>query len=353
MRRFRLPLATLVALLGAGPGAQESIQLGQAPRRLAEPASAAAAPQVLAQGVAVDRHDRSAVAALYLSLYVPQGSVPAHWTGSLAGCNAGDTDTAFQEAARQRVNFYRAMTGLPGDVVFDALLHTKCQEAAEMMIAEGALSHFPPPTWACYTPAGAEAAASSNLALGLSGPAAIEGFMRDDGAGNSAAGHRRWILYPRQMTMATGDTTAVNGPFHGSSALWVLGPAAPRPTAPAFVAWPPDGFVPYQLVFPRWSFSLNRPGSEVSFQSASVSVVQGGSPVALTLEPVADGFGDDTVVWVPQGIPSGPPSQDLVFTVTVSDVLVNGAPESFQYTTTIFDPATAPPPSSTHGISVR
>ena len=29
-----------------------------------------------------------------------------------------------------------------------------------------------------------------------------------------------------------------------------------RPARDGFVAWPPPGFVPYQTVYPRWSFVL-------------------------------------------------------------------------------------------------
>ena len=61
------------------------------------------------------------------------------------------------------------------------------------MSAEGSLSHFPDPGWACYTADGAAAASKSNLSLGESGPTAVDGLMDDFGASNLAVGHRRWI----------------------------------------------------------------------------------------------------------------------------------------------------------------
>ena len=77
-----------------------------------------------------------------------------------------------------RINYFRAMAGLPGDVVFDTTWNAQCQEAALMMIAEGNLSHSPPTGWACYSADGATAAGKSNLALGNHGPGAIDAYIR-------------------------------------------------------------------------------------------------------------------------------------------------------------------------------
>ena len=49
------------------------------------------------------------------------------------------------------------------------------------------------------------AAGKSNLFLGRSGAGAIAGYMDDPGSGNTAAGHRRWIIDPRQTTMGSGS----------------------------------------------------------------------------------------------------------------------------------------------------
>ncbi|MBX9703038.1 MAG: ATP-grasp domain-containing protein, partial [Silvanigrellaceae bacterium] len=54
------------------------------------------------------------------------------------------------EDVRRRINFFRALTGYPGDIVFDATKSAKAQEAALMMAANNNLNHYPPNTWACY-----------------------------------------------------------------------------------------------------------------------------------------------------------------------------------------------------------
>jgi type II secretory pathway pseudopilin PulG len=65
-----------------------------------------------------------------------------------------------------------------------------------------------------------------------------------------------------------------------------------------FVAWPPPGYVPFQVVFPRWSFS--HPSAD--FSQASVTMTQDQQNIALSLETVMNGYGENTIVWVPNGM---------------------------------------------------
>jgi len=126
-------------------------------------------------------------------------------------------------------------------VTFDPTLSAKAQDMALMMYAQNDIRHDPPPTWACYTAAGRAAAGLSNLYLGRAGAGAVAGYMEDPGPGNNMAGHRRWILYPPQVTMGSGSTS-------GSNALYVQGAqAAPSPPPPAWVPWPSPGYVPFQV----------------------------------------------------------------------------------------------------------
>src|SRR5581483_4923624 len=157
---------------------------------------------------AVNTMDRTAVVNLYNTVLVPALAVPAGWTGSIAGCVAGTNSDAYQAATISTVNYFRAMAGLPDNVTLDTARSVNDQQAALMMIASGRLSHFPDPTFTCYTPSGAVAAGTSNLALGTHGPAAVMAYVADEGTTNTAVGHRRWILYPPQTSMGTGSTTA-------------------------------------------------------------------------------------------------------------------------------------------------
>lgn len=204
-----------------------------------------------------------------------------------------------------------------------------------MMSAANALSHSPGTNWACSTAGGREAAGKSNLALGATGPGAIDLYMDDPGSGNTAAGHRRWILNPPARVMGTGSIPSGGG--SAAHALWVIGGAGSRPPQPAWVAWPPTGFIPYQLMprsSRRWSFSY----SGANFSNARVFMQCAGTNLTLAIEPLANGYGDNTIVWVPQGVSSSAPATDTTYTVTVSNVVISNQSRVFTYTVTVIDP---------------
>lgn len=89
------------------------------------------------------------------------------------------------------------MAGIPPLLGLDDTYSAKAQAATLMMSVNRKLSHSPDSSWTCYTANGREGAGSSNLYLGVFGPSAISGYIRDPGSGNYFVGHRRWILYPQ------------------------------------------------------------------------------------------------------------------------------------------------------------
>jgi hypothetical protein len=294
----------------------------------------------------VDTSVRPDVVGFFRDVYEPALLPTAGWTGSVAGCNPGTIDPGYRDATIQMVNYFRAMAGLPGNVVYDAALDAKCQAAALMFAANGALSHNPPMSWTCYSADGAEAAQKSNIALGIHGAAAVALYMSDSDAFNTAVGHRRWILFPPQVTMGTGAA----GPGGGATpadALWVLGPFGSRPPGPEFIVWPPAGYVPYQVVSPRWSFSI--PGAD--FSGAAVAVSEDGAPMAgITQWPHVANFGDNTLVWDVAGGSWGEGLGDTVYHVEITNVVVGGNVRAFSYEVTIIDPALVPVSPQSDGM---
>jgi hypothetical protein len=290
-----------------------------------------------AQLVSINLNDRAAVVQLYQTTYLASQGIASGWTGNRSTCTAGTTGQAYADATILRVNYYRVMAGLPGDVVLTNTWNSKAQDAALMMSAQGTLSHTPGTNWSCYTANGAEAAGKSNLALGADAAAAIDLYMDDQGSGgNAAVGHRRWVLYPPTKIMGTGNIPSTGG--WAANDLWVIGGSGSRPAQPAWVAWPPPNYVPYQIMphsSGRWSFSY----PSATFTGATVFMQRGGTNVSLTMEAQAQGYGDNTIVWVPQGVPTGAPSADLAYSVTVSNVVVNGQSQVFRYNVTIIDPS--------------
>ena len=264
------------------------------------------------------------------------GDSSQEWRGDPANCNEGEPSPEFRDAILHRINYFRAMAGIPANVHFSDEFNRKAQKAALMISVNRRLSHSPGPDWACYSSDGAQAARSSNLFLGVYAWDAISGYMTDPGDGNSFVGHRRWILYPQTQYMGTGDIPNTSG-YPAANVLWVFDDNvwAPRPaTRTEFVAWPPAGYTPYQVVFPKWSFSY----PNADFSGASVAMTRAdGRGVALTVYTPINGFGENTLVWRPD-IPLERPASDTQYTIRIDNVIIDGVARAFVYDVTIFDP---------------
>ncbi len=325
-----------------GPRFPESLEGLEAGRTFAaQPLKSAKA--AVDGGYAVDTENREAVRLFYKSVYASSDGVASQWTGNIATCDAGDTSSDYRAATLRRINWFRAMAGVPASIQFDATFNAKAQQAAMLNSANNQLNHFPPSTWRCYNAVAAEAAGKSNLAVGHSGADAVaSGYMGEPGASNAPVGHRRWVLYPQTRVMGTGDirdTMAAQTPQ--TNALWVQDANifSPRPAVrDDFVAWPPKGYAPYTTVFPRWSFSYPK----ADFSAATVTMTENGSPIATRKESVANGFGENTLVWLPgsyaDGMTWAKPASDMVYEVQVSNVVIDGKARNFTYRTTVFDP---------------
>ncbi|MFA4928551.1 MAG: CAP domain-containing protein [Patulibacter sp.] len=220
-------------------------------------------------------------------------SVPAGWTGAFETCSVGSESAASQEATRRTLNLLRSWAGL-GPVTWDPALNERALAAAMLMGANGQLSHGPPPSWRCWSQQASDGASTSNLYLGLSGAAAIVGYLDD--AGIPSLGHRRWVLDAGAVTMGTGSTGTTN-------ALTVIGnqqqTIAPLTTA----AWPPAGWLPSEWVPGRWSVQLNGDPNQppIDTTGATVSMTIDGQPVSVSdVADLGGGFGaGHTLAWTP------------------------------------------------------
>ncbi len=294
-------------------------------------------------GFSLDPADRQLSRLFFNTVYNGSANIDPAWSGSIAGCNPGSTSQDFRDRVLARLNFYRAMAGVPADVSLDANRTSDAQEAALMMYAENDIDHSPPANWDCFTANAGDAAGSSNLSIGNLGPTAVSSQVADNGGGNQAAGHRRWILLPELQTIGTGDVPGNSNSRRSVNVLHIL-PSSypPRPdTRDDYVAWPPPGYVPWPLVYPRWSFSY--PGAD--FGSASISMTRDGSNLGVTKLSPQYGYGENTLVWVPSGANANngssfePDDEEDVYTVSITGVGGSGVPPSFSYTVRVFDPA--------------
>jgi uncharacterized protein YkwD len=286
-----------------------------------------------------DISTRQASLGYYQSYYLTSDGGAIGWTGNLDSCTPGTTASTYRAAVAQRINYYRGMAGVPAIITLNDTYNQKAQAAALMMSSNNALSHTPPTSWQCYSSLGAAGAGSANLALGASGPAAINLYMRDNG-NRDTVGHRRWVLYPQTQQMGTGDVPATSG-HSATNALVIwddhLWDARPTTRDP-YVAWPPPGYVPYTVVYAYWTFSY----ANADFSSATVSMSSGGSNLSVAVYKPQNGFGENTLLWIPMGLNDSSnwpkPSADTTYHVNVNNVLISGTPHNFSYDVIIFDP---------------
>jgi uncharacterized protein YkwD len=283
----------------------------------------------------IDTSNRAAVIAAHQAEF--SKTTPAiNWTGNRSTCAPGTTSQAYRNAIFARVNYFRAMAGVPANVTENPTWSAMAQEAALMMSASEKLSHTPDSSsFSCYTSNGRTAAGSSDLYLGRTGPAAINGYIEDPGANNTRVGHRNWILHPTTNQMGTGDLPSTGG--WASNSLWVFDNVfGAQPTlreSEGFVAWPNRGFVPGEVVFPRWSFSV-RNGD---FSSATVTMRLAGSTVGNTVvyrDGASNGAPFPIIVWEPAGIATSP-AVDQTYSITITGARVNGVAKTFTYDVTI------------------
>lgn len=323
----------------------------------AAPANVARTPAQLNAGAWLDTSDRQAVLDSYDTEF-SKVDPDIGWTGDRSSCAPGTTDPAYRTAIIDRVNWFRAMGGVPATVTENATYSAKAQEAALMMSVSDRLSHTPSSSeFDCWTANGAEAAGKSNLYLGRTGPHAITGYMYDPGSGNVSVGHRNWILHPTVQQFGTGDTPG-SGRL-ATNALWVVDNTfAPQPVLrepQGFIAWPARGFVPGEVVFPRWSFSIR----DADFETATVTtqrVVNGqvtdsvASPIVFRNDSAGAPF--SIIVWEPVGVDTNP-AIDETYRITVSGVRLDSVVKSYTYDVIVIGDREAPvtPPASSVDIA--
>ena len=275
----------------------------------------------------LNTQDRAAVIEAYTAEF-NRTEPSSNWSGDIDTCQSGTTASTYQLSVLQRVNWYRNMAGLP-DVSYNTALNQNAQDAALISSAVGSLSHTPPASSKCYTQSGRTGAENSNLALGLVGVKAADGYIDDQGDNNTSVGHRAWLLSRTLGGIATGDIEA-GDKHYPANAIYVNGGggtvATPRD---GYIAWPPSGFVPDAVLYARWSFTTG--GTGVSYQNAQVTVTgpNGAVPVEINAR---SGFLEAGIVFTPT-LPLKKVTSDTTYTVLITGV-TGGSTSSYTYQVT-------------------
>lgn len=333
---------------------------------LCAPLGAAEQPVVPSTGLEVDTSVRNEVVAFWNRYYLASEGFEDRlgWTGSYGGtCDPGGTAAGFHVDVERRINFYRAMAGLEASVVVNAgatvvsaagdphtpppstTRETAAQNAALMFSYAGGITHNPPPTspYACWTSAAWNAADRSNLALGLHGPDAIDGYIRENdtltlSSWSPSVGHRRWIFLQGATEFASGDVPGYAGNFQSANVLYVIQDSSElEAVPPRFVAWPSAGYFPDEIVPTQWS--LSAPGADFSAATVEMSDAAG-APIATTvIDRTTLNQGEPTIVWqVPAEVAATSVDEDTTYSVTVSGIDLAGQAVAHSYSVIVMDP---------------
>ena len=344
MRQLRKTFICIVAASACATGIQFAPK--SSPLFQTTSASASAPPLV------INTSDRAAILAAY-STEFNRAEPPMQWTGDVASCKPGTTSEAYQQSVLQRVNWYRAMAGV-AHVPYLSELNAQQQASTLIQVATGSLSHYPPTSSPCWTQTGYDGAASSNISGGNHGVNAISSQLRDAGSNNAIVGHRWWLLHPMLKTVTSGDIPASAGKWSGNS-LNVTSTYSSPPSAPrdGFVAWPPPGYVPDDVVYPRWSVMAYGYGTVATpdFTNATVTVSGPDGPLSVSY----DHKGSGRIVFTPSGFASAPiqVTTDTTYSVNVSGVTGGSANSySYQVIVTPFNRAPVPSESPTQSATI-
>ncbi len=329
-----LGILCLCLLVACGGGEGSSFSLGP------PPAGEVPIASFLCQ---LDRETRSFSGAIYAEQ--PQ----------VATCNPGRLTPAAAQKMMDRLNFLRLLHLLP-PVELNSEFLEAAQQAALMQVANDALSHQPPPSWRCFTPAGEEGSRLSNLAIGpileLNGTdpgrvlaRQVDIYFAEPGPENFVdVGHRRWNLFPQYTR---GAYAIVYDPRAGrvtqANANWIFGFDESVPD-PEFIAFPEkdgylyrlEGFSSQPLSAYRWSFSVPSRGGVSDLSQAQVRITDAltGEPVPVRDIRVGDpAFGFDTLTY---SVGTVQPNRDYDF--EISGVRFNGgSPRTYRYRTALYD----------------
>lgn len=302
-------------------------------------------------GLAVDTKDRNDVISFFQNVYQASEGYEAvmNWTGNHGTCSEGTVSSAFVDMVQRRVNYYRAMAGVPASVAMNtastvvtaddpygaASSVTKVEasrKSALLISRNNRLTHDPATSSACFSAAAGNGSKLGNIALGTYGPGAMDAYMKED-AGNRDAGHRRWLIYTQATDFATGDVPYVSNSLRAANTIYVRQRSTELATVtPRFIPWPNAGYCPWTHATEFWSLSY--PGA--GFSAATVSVTKAGVAQTVSNVIVEPGFGNNAIAWQVENLAIG--GADTTYQVTVSGMTGTNVPTSHTYEVTFFNP---------------
>lgn len=293
-------------------------------------------------------NEKAGAIRLYRELYQSSRLNNISWNGSVKNCNAGKLSQTELEKALNRINYFRKAVGVR-TVTLSETYNEMAQEATLIMTANGQLSHMPTENWKCYSEKGARGAKNSNLGISdfTNFPlmAFVTGFLLDYGEPNNNCNHRKWLLNSRTLEMGYGNSGSYE-------AVFVTGvQQEPVKNPPEYIAYPPAGYFPYNLIFEKWTFGIPY-GKKVDFRKARIEMfVEGGEKLSVSVLSRTDPwYFDPTIVWKAGSLFTNDEIKyvknrlkekgfvDKTIKVIISNIMIDGEKKDFEYKVIPIDP---------------
>ena len=141
------------------------------------------------------------------------------------------------------------------------------QLKALILTAAEAINHHLDPQWPCYDQRADDYGSEVLYSYSSGGITrnAIDGFIMDPGAHNREVGHRRILLDRDSIGFGIGQTETITA-MQEPRGTWFNPQRDARELG--FTGWPPPGYIPNNVVFPRWNFDIATAGTMTSFSCA-------------------------------------------------------------------------------------
>jgi len=328
--------------------------------------------RMASSGFAVDNQNRNDVISFWQAVYQASEGYESRvaWNGNYTG-TPGTTSAAFVNDVERRLNYFRAMCGVPANAQLNTgskvvieltdlfkpasstLKSVAAQQSALMLIrnynptlgTDPAITHDPVSSLVGWSAAAWNASAKGNFSFGLYGPGAVTEYMLEAytngsfvSSWNSDVGHRRWCIFPPATDYATGDQPGSSAMRPASNVLYVMQNNEEYRTDVGnnFVPYPAAGYFPAPINSPFWSLSC----ANANFSVATVTMkTADNKTIPVTSIKRKTGFGDPAIVWqVRADVAARNVYSDTTYKVRVDGISGVGIPTFYEYQVTLINP---------------
>ncbi|MFH1051448.1 MAG: CAP domain-containing protein [bacterium] len=262
---------------------------------------------------------------------------------SIDNCYEGTLTYAEKMKALDRLNFIRAIHGLP-EVGYNPDKDIAVQKSAIIAVANKTLTHYPDSTFKCYTKIGDTACGQSNLHISYysslstvwSSAASIDGWINEKYS--TSIGHRRWFLSPFLKNVAFGrvDWITAKGEYWIGSTMWVWDNDGPTESNVEYIACPYHDYPSSALdtnLFLSFSVLMNKSNwwsnDKVDFSTATIQVNDDNQTTYSVLNISSDNLFSglpNNLQWKVSNL-----KRNTRYNITISNVDVNGQKKNYEY----------------------